>query len=66
MFALVYSEGFGGDNIVMETSRSWNKLYKELERLINKEDYPCWAMQIVNLDEMEIDYDNYSWKGLKF
>ena len=66
-YVLVYSEPYnGGEHIVMEQSSSYNKLCNELLRLVEKEDYPCWAMQIVNLDEMEIDYDNLSWKGLKF
>jgi hypothetical protein len=63
MNILVYSEPFTGRQIIMEESRSYNKLMKELFRLIEVEDYPEHALYITNASTMDSDAENRAFKG---
>lgn len=52
MYMVIYNDVDTGQQIVMDESISYNKMLKELSRLISKEDYPCWSLHIINTDDM--------------
>lgn len=53
MYMLIYNDVDTGEQIIMDESRSYNKMDKELIRLIEKEDYCPWALHIVNPFDMD-------------
>lgn len=52
MYMLIYNDVDTGDQIIMDESKSHNKLIKELNRLVDKEDYCPWALHIINAFDM--------------
>ncbi len=52
MFMLIYNDVDTGEQIIMDESKSYNKMAKELMRLIEEEDYCSWALHIINAFDM--------------